>query len=254
MLARRAFTKAVAATLVLIPAGAYNVLAAYGFASREQATVAQRIQDAEDRRSSAEARVRSARQDLEAYQTAPEPDVIAAKIATLKRCRCPALEAAKLEEARAKAKVRLRKALEEAEEALSKIPPAPPKDSRAERFGREAVAWLPVILLEIGALFGMFATTPPGRRKTETAAPPPAAKRQAPASSVVSLVAKLAANPSAAPAGIKVDAAGWVRAGQRQLAALLGVPLARCNREIKAAVAAGRLALDTRHGTALRVS
>lgn len=177
---------------------------------------------------------------------------------------CTKLIEARRASGRAAAKARLQADLAAARKRLEDLPPPPPSDKRTDLLGSELVAWLPVVLTSVGTILGVFAATLPGeppvspqgkpswwRRKrpalpADTEKPVPSPRSAATSkpivgetlsgqSAIVNLIVALTKEPSAAPAGVHVDHAGWVRGGQRHLAAAAGMSLSRFNKEAKEA-------------------
>jgi hypothetical protein len=254
----RAWSRALAALVVLAPAICYDALAAYGFAHMEQTAKTNAIADkAEDRRA-AEAERDRILSDLSKYAAAPDRGAAEARVQALagrrdRKGRAD-IAAARIALADAEAKERLTAQLHAAQAKLAHTERPPAPDKRAELFGPEVIAWLPVVLLQLGSLLGMYATGGTGKRIAPQAPPAKAEPEKAPAKDrppIVRLVSDLSAKPVD---GVTIDKDGWVRAGQRRLAELLGYSLARFNREARAAAAAGLILLDTAHGTALKVA
>lgn len=130
-------------------------------------------------------------------------------------------------------------------------------DPRVELFGPVVAAWLPVLVVSLGSVLGTFAAVTP-RQVVRQAAPPsisnsepPAALEAAPAP--VALLRRVVDEGSAHEA-VTVDQASRSIAGtQRRLAALVGVPVAALNRALAKAQSAGLVeVLTSRDGTAVR--
>lgn len=295
---RRARMKAFAAFLLWLPATTYDGIAAYGFATREQASAAQQRTLEQQPQLKAQRDVAEAESALQPYADAPNAEAANDAVAALERivpdarCRqarmldldrdaCARLTEARLAAARATAKARLRIELAEARQALAAAPLPPLLDKRAELFGPEVLAWLPVVLLQAGTILGVFAATVPfetpeypttkekWRWRLKRRAPTPSTEPQPrsllrpgpaaggpllPRKSIVALLTSLGPDSAPRPPGITVDASGWIRGGQRRLAAAAGMPLTRFNREAKAAQRQGLVEMDTSgNETAIRL-
>lgn len=276
---RRAYDRALAAGMLLLIALAYDGLSAYGFAVREHHAAQDKARNGALPRVEALRRRDTAQAALRPYADAPDAasqsEIVQglARLVDARKCTwaekpqpvkeaCEKLSTAETNLARAKARERLAVELEEAERALARIPEPPPADARADTFGENVVAWLPVALLQLGTLLGAFAAWVPHKAKPVKASTPPAADMEpvrealdlGPSPSVVKLAAALAAQPGPPPPGLRVDQAGWIRGTQRDIAKAAKVPLATVNRELRAAVASGALEVDTSNNqTAFRI-
>jgi hypothetical protein len=291
---RGSYAKAITAFLVWLPAVTYDTLIAYGFTNREQVATMQRQLDEARPRAKAEARVQTARTELQAYRDAPQLDVAQETVAVLEtqtpesRCRlaklsdadraaCTTLADARLALARARTKQRLVTALEQAENERDAAPVPTPPDARFALLGQYS-ALLPVIVLQLGSLLGLFAATLPRmpEPKPVPSAPNPPARPllrapprpvqphvAAPAlnpgrihdpAPTLNLVAALTRGERPCPEGVALDKDGWVRGPQRKLASAAGIPLSRLNQELKDAARKGLIQLDTSEGTAVRLA
>lgn len=204
-----------------------------------------------------------------AEAVANEPRCKLTRISDEEKTRCDTLTNARKAHADAGAKVRLAAELKSAEEAYEATPYPPPEEARARDFGAWFVQWLPVVLLQVGSLLGAYAAFLPAAAKpapppAHETAPPPAligassfransagkveaapAPQHVPTGDVAATVARLIRDPQQCPKGVTVDRNGWLAGPQRSLAAVVGAPLSRFNREVRAAAAAGALELDT---------
>lgn len=290
-----AYFKALAALVLLAAAVAWDARCHYGYANIQQESARRHLADEERKRASATAKAADARKSLEPYITALDPieadaavDVLARRIND-QRCAakwlskddrelCDALSEARIAAARAHAKGRFTKALEEAEAVLNASKAPPPRDALAELIGPERAKWLPAIVLQLGTLLGVFAASIPRAPRKPAPMPPKAPElraggqtarrapgtppqhlpplplQQAAIDTIVSIVARLLAEPEARPPGVVVDADGWLAGPQRRLATLLRMPVSKVNRELKAAVQSGAIEMSTRgRVTRLRV-
>ena len=291
---RGSWPKAAAALLLWAPAVAYDSLASYRVMAQEQGLSTQRHQETARIRTEAENKLQTARAALQLYADAPDLESATETVKALEaqtndaRCRlprlvdrdrelCDQLGAARIAHGRAKARSRLAEAVQTAETVLDRTKPPAPKDAAVALLGRELVNLLPMLLLQLGLLFGIFAAALPPKSKPIAANPraskplslaaPEKRRASHPASDapslttatvagnggIVNLIKSLATDQSP-PSGISVDADGWVRGGQRQLAKLQGVPLSRFHKELQVASRAGLIDVDTSHGTAIRVA
>lgn len=266
--------KALAAFVLWVPCVGYDGVAAYGFATHEQSAAVLRLEEASKPLAKARADVARAREALKPYEHALDETAAAEAVGALEkqttdtRCRlpklheserdaCTSLTKARLVLSQAAAKARLMAALIAAEQDLANAPVPPPADKRADILGHEIVAWLPVVLLQLGTILGVFAATIPSKPKPTNERPkmpksiPPSlqgvsaavsAKRE---QTVVELIASLSQRPDDMPTGLRVDDDGWIRGGQRRFAAAASIPLTRFNRDAKTAWRKGLIEMKT---------
>lgn len=262
--------KAFAAFLLWLPATAYDGIAAYGFATQEQSAAATRLEDATKPVARARAAVSRAQEALRPYEDAPEPKAAARTVEALEkqtndiRCRlakiseneretCNNLTKARIALAHATAKAELTAALIAAEQQLENAPMPPPPDKRAQVFGQEVIAWLPVVLLQLGTVLGVFAAALPPKQKLMAEKLKPAkspieepkamnARRE---QTVIAFIARLTQQQAETPPGLRIDNQGWIRGGQRRFAAAAGIPLTRFNRDAKIAWRKGLIEMKT---------
>jgi hypothetical protein len=290
--------KGLAALAFLVAAIAWDARCAYGFAHMGQDRAAKEIAEQDRKFKSAEARVADARRALTDYADAPEPIAADAAAEVLARqtndarCAlrnlpndirhiCNSLASARIAAARAHAKVRLQKALADAEAELDKTPTPGAHDSLVDLIGPELAKWLPAIVLQLGTLLCGFGAwippretkppppppqppqptppappspktpTPPAPAQTPRAPRPPRAPSTTPPAdldALASFIAGLLADPAQCPLGTGVTTDGWLAGPQRPLAGKAGMPVSKFNRLLRAAAAAGRLTVDTTGG------
>lgn len=175
-----------------------------------------------------------------------------------------ALRTASTTRARAEAKARLSSVLSAAQARLSATSAPRPRDPRAAVLGGLATELLPVALLTLGALLGFFAASAGAPQPLTPAAPEPAAKPIRPSVPLpipaAALTPSRPAKPGAEklaltlaglsahatpPAGILIDAAGWIHGSQRALAHAAGFKtISGFHRVLHDAAAAGDVELD----------
>ena len=241
--------RAIAAGSLLLLALGYDALAAYGLSRAEQARAELLASNAARSLSESVQLVTSAEQDVARYANAPTIAEALAAETRARNTREHKEAAAMLVLARERA--RLAGVLEDARRARDAKNLLAP-DARAELLPPALVAWMPVVLVTLGALVGLFSVERP-----RVPAAPPRAIEQAPP--VVEPV-KEAEDASAAllglyrspPKPLRVDEAGWLRGTQREMAAQLGVKPSRLNRLLHQAAKDKAIALDTSEGTAFK--
>lgn len=170
---------------------------------------------------------------------------------------CERLTDARLLLAAATARPAIAQRLAAAQKQLKELGPVASGDARTRLLPAETIAWLPVVLVLLGAVLGPWVA--------ESAAPAPAAKPVTPpaaepthkaapdCAAVVAALVKADASGQA-PSNVERDSAGRLVASQRVLAAMAGVGLSRLNRELQNAAAAGLIEVDTSGAkTAIRV-
>lgn len=256
------YSRAAAAFVVWGCALSYDVLAEYGFSSRQHITTGSMATDSARKRREAEAAVASKRRDLEPYAHAGDPAVADSQVTALqsqideidakpgikwkgqpcgrvrgdwlkeicdKRATIDTqLTEAQTAAAESRAKQRLQLELATAQQTLNNLPSVDPGDTRAQLVPEWVLVWLPVVLLTAGSAFGWFLVPPlpelpPAEPTGSSTTPAPRRRKKAVTGSARAELAQRLADLSSEDLPANVYFDGnSYEATQKQLAELLG--------------------------------
>lgn len=253
----RAWGRSLAAFVLAVATLGYDVIAAYGLSQAEHSRM--------DYTANKDAgRVAAVRRDLKAAEDglsarAATPPTVEAK-GKLAACR-KQCDGARTLVAEAEGRDELRNRVDQLRKDLAGLEAPSAGDTRSNLLGHELTVWLPVLLVTLGSLLGGFSVEP-SKPSSEPPAPSPQAAAEPPKPNTQAAVEPPTAHPivpklrsvaEAPPAGVEVHK-GWIKGSQRKLAAAIGTPPSRLNRDLRDAAAAGAIELRTDDGTAVRLN
>lgn len=249
----RAWGRSLAACVLAVATLGYDVIAAYGLSQAEHSRM--NFTASKDA-----GRVAAVRRDLKTAEDgltarAATPPTVEAK-GKLSACR-KQCDGARAIVAEAEGRDELRNRVDQLRKDLAGLEAPSAGDTRSNLLGHELTVWLPVLLVTLGSLLGGFSVEP-SKPSSESPAPSPQAATEPPAPSPQAaaahpIVPKLRSVAEAPPAGVEVHK-GWIKGSQRKLAAAIGTPPSRLNRDLRDAAAAGVIELRTDDGTAVRLN
>lgn len=255
------YARCFGALLLLLLAVTFDALAAYDLSRRELAQASERARQDASARSDIERDMQLLRDQVSI--AAPALDVARAALVAaasrvsdtdcsitvgrmhLDRVRtaCQSLTTARADLAAATSRAEAAARLETLRARLAALGPLNASQARASLFPPEIVAWVPVLLILIGSLFGPWSLEPAKPRGRTDKDVAQATKfdrvRGARGSSVVVALQSISATPPTPECA--VDSSGWIRAPQRVLAGAADMSLSGFNRALKAAESRGEV-------------
>lgn len=246
-LASREYVKGCTAAVLLALALGYDALAAYGLSRAEQRRETATTSALSRALDTAERDEAEAARRLAAVTPALPVGIAQAALDTAKGAKAHAEATRDLARARehATASADLRASRERVAAAISAIEQAS-QDARTDVLPPGLVAWLPVVLVTLGALGGLFSVT---GRAPPIPVQPEAPREPAAEPASVDLLSRLYRSR---PSPLRVDADGYLRGTQRQMAAQANMSPPKFNRLLHAAAEQGAIALDTSDGTGFK--